>query len=416
MNNDAASPLRSVLSSQQFVYLLSGSTVMFFGLSGLFLLRSILAWKLTQNEMALAYINLATATCMFTASFLSGAIIDRLERRRLLLIAQSVVLLSETAALILLILGKLTFLRLMLLAVVTSSAFPFIMPTHTAMVIDAVGRSTLGKASALMAGGFNISRMLSPALIGVVADGVGLPYAYGLLVAFHSTSLACTVFLQPNMPVVRVSTGYLRDSLEGFRYLFSNRPMQMCFLFAMLPILLTVPLQSLLILFVEEVWHRSGTSLGILMTAMGLGGLLGSLVMVMLKGDGLAKPMTLAALAMSGFLLLFSNTGNFYFAVALMLGISACSTVAQTLVNTATQLITEDRVRGRISSIMMMAFGLAPIGTLPIAYAAKGMGVAMAISIAAVLAIIAVLALWFAVPSFRQIDAAARQHRVPAST
>jgi MFS family permease len=411
MNNPADNPLRTLLSSRQFLWLLTGNTVMFFGFSGSTLLRSLLAWKLTQNEMALAYINLATAVCMFSSSFLSGAVIDRFERRRLMRSAQGVVLLAESCALLMLIFGQMTFPRLMLVAIVTSSTFPLIMPTRTAMLVDAVGRKPLGKASALMSGGVNIARMVSPAIMGVIAESGGPTYAYALLVFFHVSTQLCTLFLRPSYPSTRMRKGYLHESLAGFRYLFSNRPMTMCFVFAMLPILLTVPLQNLLIIFVEEVWHRGGASLGILMTAMGLGGLLGSALMVMLKGEGLVKRMAIAALAMSVFMLLFSNTGSFYFAVTLMLGISACSTLSHILVNTATQLIIEDHMRGRISSIMLMAFGLAPIGTLPLAYAAKGIGVAAAMSIAAVLAILAVLALWFAVPAFRQIDAAADLRR-----
>jgi MFS family permease len=89
--------------NDQFRWLFMGNTALFFGFFATVLLRSLLAWELTGDEMALAYINLVTAICLFSVSLFSGAIIDRLERRQLIFIAQLVVFSAESIILYLLL-------------------------------------------------------------------------------------------------------------------------------------------------------------------------------------------------------------------------------------------------------------------------------------------------------------------------
>jgi len=155
-------PWRQLARNTQFRWLFSGNFSMFVGFSATILLRSLLAWQLTEDEMSLAWINLVSAGCMFVTSIFSGAVIDRFERRRLMMIAQCLILVAETSIMVLLISGHLTFEIVMLSAFASSVAFPFIMPSSTAMLVESVGRSSVAKATALMSGGANVARMVSP--------------------------------------------------------------------------------------------------------------------------------------------------------------------------------------------------------------------------------------------------------------
>ena len=399
-----ATSVRMLLSQRQYLLLLGGNTLMFFGFSASILLRSVLAWKLTSDEMALAMINLVTAICMFCSSILSGVAIDRYERKRIMMIAQLVVLITESSALTLIVLGQMTFPLLLVLAVFSSSSFPFIMPTRTAMMVDAVERHALGKASALMSGGFNIARMVSPALAGFIAESAGLAYAYATLVSFHVLTLVCTSLLHTSQPTSSASSHYFKATVEGFTYLLSNKPLAMCFVFGLIPTLIIIPLQNLLIIFVDEIWHAGAAGLGTMMTAMGLGGILGSLLMMRVRDGQLYRPLLMSALAMCCFIVAFSNTPPFYLAVGMMLCISGSSSLTQILVNTATQLLADDHVRGRVTSISLMTFGLAPLGTIPIALMAKKIGIANAMTVAGTLAFIGVVLFWRFAPALRKID------------
>ena len=384
---------------------------MFFGFFGTILLRSLLAWHLTQDEMALAYVNLLAAICMFVTSLFAGTLIDRFERRRMLFAAQVVVFSAETFILVLLLMERLTFPLLLVSSVASSVAFPFIMPARTAMLVEAVGKLRLGRATALLTAGVNVARMSSPAAMGVFADRFGFVFCYGLLLTLHATSLICTTRLDPYPAVQGMRGSFLQETLKGFAYVVQRRSLGLCMLFGVLPMLIVIPVQNLMVVFVEELWHRGGSGLGVMMAAMGVGGVIGSLSVTLLKEGAYVKPMLLSTVAMALFLALFAHSFNFWMAAFMVLSIYGASVLSNTLVSTAVQLMSEDHIRGRITTITMMSISLAPIGTIPLAWATKHIGAAWSLSCAAALLVVAVLLVWSLAPSFRRIDEVANRYR-----
>lgn len=405
--------------NRQFVWLFLGNMTLFFGFAATILLRSLLAWRLTGDEMSLAWISLVSAACALSSSVVSGAIVDRFERRRLMLIAQSFVFATEAAILVLYLTGKLTFPLLLASVVAASVTFPFIMPARTAMVVDAVGRPVLGKANALMSGGVNVARMISPALVGVLAEFAGIAWGYGFLLLLHLISQVCTLRLVPNRPHADREAGLLRDVVEGFRYVGRHNALGVCIFFGMLPTLIVIPLQSLLVVFVDEIWGKGGGGLGIMMGAMGIGGLAGSVLLALSREGSLVKPLMFATLSLALFLLAFGHSPWFGLATVMLMGVFICSVYTQTLVHTAVQLMTDDRMRGRTTTVTMMSIGLTPLGTVPLAFAAKHLGAPTALTIATALLVLAVAWIWYRFPSFHLIDEAAATHQadvtVPAA-
>ncbi|MFT5483424.1 MAG: putative MFS family arabinose efflux permease [Halieaceae bacterium] len=408
MPNTPLSPWKQLADNDQFRWLFAGNTAMFFGFFSTLLLRSLLAWDLTQDEMTLAYINLVTAIAMFITSLFSGAIIDRLERRMLMFVAQLVVFFAESLTLYLLVTGQLTFGYLVFSALIASVAFPFIMPARTAMLVDAVGKSPLAKATALVNAGINIARMISPAALGFLVDAKGFVYGYLFLVSLHFISLVCTLGLRKYPPGEFNGQGFFIDLIEGFSYIANNRCLAMTILFGVLPMLVVIPLQNLMVVFVDQIWDAEGSGLGIMMAAMGIGGLLGSVQVALLRDNQLMQPMVIGTLVMAVFLLIFSHTSNFKLAVVLVMLVYSFSAFSQALVQTAVQLMTDDYIRGRVTTITMMSFSLAPMGTIPLAYASKHLGADWAMTIASVLLILSVILIWGLSPAFRNIDTQAR--------
>lgn len=401
--------LRQLFGIRQFSWLFLGNTAMFMGFFASVLLRSLLAWHLTEDEMALAYVNLLAAVCMFATSLFAGTLIDRFERRRMLMLAQVVVFLAEGVILLLLATDHLTFMFLLVSSTATSIAFPFIMPARTAMLVEAVGKIRLAKATAFMTAGVNMSRMVSPALMGVLSDWIGFVFCYCVLLILHLFSLLCTLRLQKYMPESGVREGFLKETLQGFTYIITRRSLGWCILFGVLPLMLVIPLQNLMVVFIEELWGRGGSGLGIMMAVMGVGGIVGSLFMVGIKEGSYVKPMVYSTLVMALFLLLFAHSPGFWVAAVMILVIYSSSVLSYTLVNTAVQLIAEDYIRGRVTTITMLSVSLGPVGTVPLAFATKEFGAAWSLSGAALCIALAVVLFWWLIPSFRQIDQDARK-------
>ncbi|MGD9659955.1 MAG: MFS transporter [Porticoccaceae bacterium] len=402
-------PWKPLFRNGQFRWLLAGNVTLFFGFSATLLLRSLLAWQLTGDEMSLAYINVVAAACMFGASIFSGAIVDRFERRNLMVYSQWVIVVTEAAVLVLLAIDQLSFSFLMLSAIAASGMFPFIMPARTAMMVETVGRPSISKANTLMSGGMNIARMVSPAVVGIMVEFIGIASGYLFLVVLHICSLACNYKLAASVPAEDFYRGaFLAEIKEGFVYIFRHPSLGMCILFGLIPVLVAMPLQNMMVVFTEQVWHAGGAGLGIMMAATGVGGVIGSLLMVFQNDDSLVKPMVISSLIMGIFLVILCNITAFPFAVLIVLGIYSMSVFAYTHMQTGVQLMAEDRVRGRITTMTMMIFGLAPLGTLPLAYATKHIGAAWATTVAGLILVVAVLLIWIYSPAFRNIDKAVR--------
>lgn len=398
-------PLKTLLGNGQFLLLFTGNTSLFLAFAATILLRSLLAWELTQDEMSLAYINLVTAICMFVTSIFSGAAIDRFERRKLLILAQWIIFAMESVVLGLLVSGHLTFGILLMSSAAASFTFPFIMPARTAMVVEAVPRPLLGKANAVLAAGVNVARLASPAVVGVLADAVGIVYGYVYLLSLHLLSQLCSFHLAPSSPPEGGGgNSFLREISDGFVYLSRNRPLALCILYGLIPNLIVVPLLNLMVVIVEEIWHRGGTGLGIMMSAMGIGGLLGSFFLAVSKGSAIVRPMVFSTLGLGVFIVAFCHSSSFPLAVILLVGAYSCSVYGQTIAHTGVQLMTDDRLRGRITTMTLMTYGLAPLATFPLAFGTKHIGAASALTISTVSMVVAALLIWRLSTSFRRID------------
>ncbi|MBT7763768.1 MAG: hypothetical protein HN740_02860, partial [Gammaproteobacteria bacterium] len=128
----------AVFSIAQFRWLFLGNATFFLAMNGQMLTRTLLAWDLTGSATSLAYINLVVAIPMIFASIVGGAITDRVERRQLVLIGQSLIVANEIFILTLMLTGYLEFWHLLCTAFVAGCAFPFIMPARMAITATVV--------------------------------------------------------------------------------------------------------------------------------------------------------------------------------------------------------------------------------------------------------------------------------------
>ena len=166
-----------------------------------------------------------------------------------------------------------------------------------------------------------------------------------------------------------------------------------------------MPFQNILVVLAEEAWQAEETGMGILMATMGLGGMLGA-VWIAQREDhaGRLNLMIGSTFAFGVFLAVFTQTGNFYVALLPLLIANVCASASQTVNNTAIQLLVDDSVRGRMSSFMMLSFGLTPIGVFPLAIAADNFGAANSILAATILLMVTVIVFYLASKTLRNLD------------
>jgi len=382
--------LHGLLSVSAYRWLLTSNVAFFLAMQSQSLVRGFLAFKLTGSEFALGGVSFAVAAPMLLVSPLGGVLADRFDRRHLIMAAQSLVLASESTVFALYLSGRLAFWHLLAAALVMGCVFPLMMPARQAIVANLVGRERLASAIALNVTGMNTARVLGPALGGLLIVGNDVRLAYAVAIATYAVALLCMLRMGPARPPASARhTSLWSNLVAGFRYLAQDRLVGLLLLFGLLPMFLAMPFQQLLPAFAAKVWPVGSSGLGLLSAVVGLGGVAGSLLVAWRGNTGWRLRGQLRSLfAFCALLAAFCWIPRFWPALGLLFVANIFAAVFGTLNSTAIQLLIPDDVRGRISSFLMMSFSLPLLGVLPVSYAAREFGVQLAVSGAALLAMI----------------------------
>ena len=218
------------------------------------LTRTIIAWDLTGQATSLAYVNLVVAIPMIFVSLIGGAITDRVERRQLVIIGQCLIMLNDIIILLLLLSNQLQFWHMLCTAFIAGCAFPFIMPARMAITVSVVGPNMLQSAMAFGAGIMNLSRVVGPAVMGLVIASFSVTGAYMLSVSFYACAVLCMFGVKRSHSADKNAPkkALLADIGEGFTYILNNRPVLTCLAFGLVPMFLAIPFQSILIVLAER--------------------------------------------------------------------------------------------------------------------------------------------------------------------
>ena len=398
----AVSPLRS----PQFRWLFGSNMAFFFAMGSQGIVRAWLAFNLTQSELALGTVMVAVAVPMFFIAPIGGVISDRMDRRNLIIIGQTLVLCSELTITTLLFFDVLKFWHLLCGSVLMGCVFPFIMPARTAIVVNIVGKFSLGKAIAINMAGMNTTKIIGPAAAGFLIDAIGVSNTYVFGALLYALGIFC-MFRVDNSPPPEKSrdTTVASSIMEGLAYVKQHQLVLILLLFGLIPMFLAMPFQNLLVVFAEKIWDVGSRGLGILSALGGTGGVVGSVWVASMGNTKKQLGWMMASMTAFGcFLLAFSFSPYFLLSLPFIFLANIFASVFGTLNNTAIQLVIPDHVRGRISSFLMMSFSLPLLGTLPVAALAEVYGAPLAVGLASFSAMSIAFLFYFFSSSLRQLN------------
>lgn len=402
------------LSLREFRWLFISNMAFFMAMGGQMLVRPYIAYQLTESELALGVVTAAMATPMLLLSPFGGVLADRRERRSLIIVAQCGSFLGELVVLLLLFSGRLEYWHLVVSTFVMGCTFPISMPARNAVVVNIVGKEGLVPAMALNMGMQNMTRVLGPAMAGFLIPFIEVEGVYAINVALYLAAILAVLQVSRLRPPKGIHHAPILESLvAGFRYVVSNRIVGYLLLYGLVPMFLATPFQNLGVVFTEEVWHAGTEGLGILNAAIGIGGVVGTMIIAMRPpGAGRQRVMVGSALLFGAMLTLAAFSPWFVPALGLVFIGHACSATFSALNNTAIQILIPDEVRGRVSSLMMMSFSVPMFGTLPVSAAAEEYGAPLAVGVSSALAVIFALGFYLLSKDLRHLDArvAATRH------
>jgi MFS family permease len=383
-----------------------GNIGFFFGMNMMIILRGWLVFQLTGHASALGLIMATVALPMLVLAPVGGVVADRVDKRTLLIWTQSTLTAINLANTVLVWVGVIEFWHLLVMSVLSGAAFSFNMPGRQALVPTLVPRERLMNAMSLTTAAMNASRVVAPALGGALIEPLGMGGAFAVCTAFYAVAAVTTAMLPPAPPVRRETEfTFFEDFKGGFAYIRTDRLVLGLLLFATVPAVFAMPYQTLMPVFADEVWDVGEVGLGLLQAAAGLGGLVGALVVANLDAyPRKGRLLIWSTVAFGAFVGAFALSPSFYPALLFIAATGLVSMVGMTVTNTSIQLVIPDHVRGRVMSVMMMTFGLMPLGSVPASFLADAIGSPLTTALGAGLLVASALLIFQAIPGFRSLD------------
>ncbi len=368
--------------------------------------QSWLVFELTNSAFLLGLVGFLGSIPVFLFSLFGGVLADRVNKKNILLFTQSAFMLLAFCLAVLTQLRLITPAQIMGFALLNGLVMAFDAPSRQAVVMELAGKEHLFNAIALNSAAFNSSRIIGPALAGVLVSAIGTSGCFYLNgISFLAVIIALFLIRIESRPVIHEHRNAFRDLWEGLVFVKDNRLILALMAIVGIVSLFGVSYVILMPVFANDILKVGMKGLGWLMSCAGLGALIGALLLARL-GDFKYKGKFLAgALFIFSFsLIVFSLSRNYLlslFVLALMGG-STVSGIA--LINTILQVSVPDKFRGRVMSVFMFTFaGFMPFGNLIAGILAQFWGVSAAVLLSGIVcgAFFAVLNAFY--PQIRRI-------------
>lgn len=372
---------------------------------------SLIMYRITGSAAWLGYMILARGIPMFLVPPLAGALGDKFQKKTLIQISGVADVLIAAGIAFSLTTGFLSagnpisWWFLVGMAVLDGASSSLKGPNTDAVIIEVVGENLVTNAIALNLVGQNTLRLVAPALAGFLIDAYGFEPVYYLMAAVYAGSVVFMAFVPPTGKPVHTDTHILRDILDVWNYMKKERNIMFILVFVLCVVFFSMPYQQLLPIFTEDIFKVGATGLGLLQLVTGIGSILGAVVLASLPNNKKRGVMMLVAgIVLGGSLVIFSFTGSWAFALALMIGVGMGQAGRMTLPVALLQTHTRPEYRARVMGVYGVEFGLASFGTFFAALLVESWGVQWSVGgMAMVLVAFAVLALLF-VPRLRKLD------------
>jgi len=339
-------------------------------LAGTWMQNVALAWlvlSLSRSPIAVGLLLFCRFVPYTLLGLFAGALVDRLDTRRLVIWTQVSAMLVSAALAVVTLTGTATLPLVYFLAALGGVTVVLDAPGRQSLTFEMVGPKELPNAVALNSGLLNASRIVGPALAGVIiaVAGVGacfLVNTFSFLAVLAALLLMRKEELYP-VPPDRGAT-LVAGTREGVAYAWRDRQIRIVLVVVMSVGLVGFNFNTMVPLLASDTLHVDAQAFGLLSAAFGAGALAGAIVTASFR-RATFRAFTLGMVGFSVLLLVLAPVHEVRLAGLLLIGIGASFTLFTANANALVQLAAPDHLRGRIISLYLFAFvGFAPLGSL----------------------------------------------------
>ena len=366
-----------------------------------------LSLQLSDSAFVVGLVASVGAIPIVLFSMHAGAFVDHGDKLRIVRVTQSILLAQAAALWLVTITGHVSIPILLMLAFVQGLCSAVEIPARQSMIIQLVGRDDLQPAIALNASGFNLARVVGPAIGGLVIARFGIAWCFGL----NALSFVAVLW---GLLLIKLPEPTLADNLrftftgayeiverstagaaEGLRHLATPGPVRDLLALVTVGAVLGGPFLTIMPVIARDQLGLGAGGYGTLLATVGMGGLLGALLVAgpISHAANKGRVLMTAGLAFPTLLLGFAYTTTLTMAYVVLFATGVAMITFNALSNGVLQLLVEERYRGRLMAFYSLVFvGLSQaVGSFAIGALARVVSAPHAIAVSAVVLMLASL-------------------------
>ncbi len=390
----------SALRHRNFRLFFSGQLVSLIGTWMQNTAQGWLVYEMTHSRWLLGLVTAVNSAPMLLFSIWGGSIADRLSKRAIVLWTQAAMMVLAFTFAALVASKQITVWQILVVAGLRGLAMAFDMPARQAFMVEMTSREDLMNAISLNSSIVNAARVVGPSVAGFLIVRIGIAMCFFvdgisyLAVIVGLWMMRLPKFVKPERP-----DSALGHVLEGFSYVWNHRRMKtLLILFAIVGIF-GWSYSVLMPAFASEVLHTGAGGYGALLSANGVGALLGALTVAVFGHRVSRRFLVFGGLwIFSAMLLMLAFIQSFYIALILLAVAGWGMLLFFSTINTLLQTSASDEMRGRVMGIWALVFGgMMPIGGLEAGACSHAFGVRTTIAIGSIVCALAALVTWLIV-------------------
>jgi MFS family permease len=368
--------------------------------------QSWLVLSITKSAFMLGLVSAMGMLPVLLFSLPAGAIADRVDKRKLLIVTQT------TMMVLAFILAALTAFKvvqvwhIIVLAACLGVANAFDMPGRQSFVVEISSREDLFNAIALNSTAFNSARIVGPAIAGILLGTLGSAACFFINgVSFIAVIVSLLLMDTKHVPKEFPSESIFHDMLDGLRYIRNHRTILTIISMVGVFSIFGMPYTMLMPVFAQSILSGGAKGYSLLMTATGIGAVTGALLLATLHDMKHRGRLIIAAsIIFVAFIDLFAASRLLVLSSVLVVFVGFAMVTQAATANTLLQTLTTDDMRGRVMSVFGVIFmGFAPIGSFQAGLVAQHLGAPMALFIGSTVMALTIAVILIFRPELREL-------------
>ncbi len=366
---------------------------------------SWLVYRLTKSAILLGTVGFAGQIPTFLLAPIAGVIVDRIDRRKVLVWTQTLAMVQSLLLAWLTLSNRVTIGEILALSAFQGVINAFDMPGRQSFMIRMVeNRADLSNAIAINSSMVNVARLIGPSLAGIVIAATNEGLCFFIDGVSYIAVIASLLMMRIKPDEQQLGATMIEQMRQGWVYVAGSLPIRSILLLFALLSLMGWPFMVLMPIFAAQVLHGGPHTLGFLMGAVGVGSLISALSLVLRRSvRGLTRVIPIAAVVFGIGLIAFGFSKTMWLSMAMMLVTGYGMMQGLTSSNTILQTLVDEKMRGRVMSYYTMAFvGMAPFGSLLAGAMAHAIGAPRTVVVSGIACIVGGLFFWTRLPAIRR--------------